>query len=72
MSDEVSEAAVNENQKLATQEEQITKPAPKVKQQREKDQESRRWKKAGRKKQTSKSSTRARNKTRNSRERTGK
>ena len=37
MSDEVSEAAVNENQKLATQEEQITKPAPKVKPQREKD-----------------------------------
>ena len=37
MSDEGSEAAVNENQKLATQEEQITKPAPKVKPQREKD-----------------------------------
>ena len=42
MSDEVGEAkaasaAVNENQKLATQEEQITKPAPKVKPQREKD-----------------------------------
>ena len=49
MSDEVREAkagdresgeaaaAVNENQKLATQEEQITKPAPKVKPQREKD-----------------------------------
>ena len=37
MSDEVSEAAVNENQKLATQEEQITKPAPKVKPHREKD-----------------------------------
>ena len=37
MSDEVSEATVNENQKLATQEEQITKPAPKVKPQREKD-----------------------------------
>ena len=38
MSDEVSETAVNENQKLATQEEeQITKPAPKVKPQREKD-----------------------------------
>ena len=36
MSDEVSET-VNENQKLATQEEQITKPAPKVKLQREKD-----------------------------------
>ena len=36
MSDEVSET-VNENQKLATQEEQITKPAPKVKPQREKD-----------------------------------
>ena len=30
-------ATVNENQKLATQEEQITKPAPKVKPQREKD-----------------------------------
>ena len=36
MSDEVGET-VNENQKLATQEEQITKPAPKVKPQREKD-----------------------------------
>ena len=36
MSDEVSET-VNENKKLATQEEQITKPAPKVKPQREKD-----------------------------------
>ena len=36
MSDESSEP-VNENQKLATQEEQITKPAPKVKPQREKD-----------------------------------
>ena len=36
MSDEVSET-VHENQKLATQEEQITKPAPKVKPQREKD-----------------------------------
>ena len=43
MSDEVREAqageaaTVNENQKLAAQEEQITKPAPKVKPQREKD-----------------------------------
>ena len=48
MSDEIREAqagdresgeaaTVNENQKLATQEEQITKPAPKVKPQREKD-----------------------------------
>ena len=44
MSDEVRDresgvaaAAVNENQKLATQEEQITKPAPKVKPQKEKD-----------------------------------
>ena len=37
MSDEASEA-VNENQnRLATQEEQITKPAPKAKTQREKD-----------------------------------
>ena len=36
MSDEVGET-VNENKKLATQEEQITKPAPKVKPQREKD-----------------------------------
>ena len=36
MSDESSEP-VNENQKLATQEKQITKPAPKVKPQREKD-----------------------------------
>ena len=37
MSDEVREATVNENHKLETQEEQITKPAPKVKPQREKD-----------------------------------
>ena len=37
MSDEVSEATVNENQKFAAQEEQITKPAPKVKPQKEKD-----------------------------------
>ena len=44
MSDEVRDresgvaaAAVNENQKLETQEEQITKPAPKVKPQKEKD-----------------------------------
>ena len=37
MSDEVRKATVNENQKLATQEEQITKPAPKVKPQKEKD-----------------------------------
>ena len=36
MSDEVGET-VNENQKLATQEEQITKPAPKMKPQKEKD-----------------------------------
>ena len=36
MSDEVGET-VNENQKLSTQEEQITKPAPKVKPQKEKD-----------------------------------
>ena len=37
MSDEVSEATVNKNQKFAAQEEQITKPAPKVKPQKEKD-----------------------------------
>ena len=43
MSDEVREAqageaaTVNENQKLSTQEEQITKPSPKVKPQKEKD-----------------------------------
>ena len=36
MSDEIGET-VNENQKLAAQEEQITKPAPKVKPQKEKD-----------------------------------
>ena len=67
MSDEVREAkageaaTVNENQ-----EEQITKPAPKVKPQKEKDpKESRRWEKAGRKKQTSKSRSRARIKTGN-------
>ena len=64
MSDEVREATVNENQKLAAQEEQITKPAPKVKPQKEKDpKKSSSWEKAGRKKQTSKSGTRARNKT---------
>ena len=44
MSDEVreakpGEATVNENQKFAAQEEQITKPAPKVKPQKEKDPE---------------------------------
>ena len=33
----VTAATVNENQKLETQEEQITKPAPKVKPQKEKD-----------------------------------
>ena len=56
MSDE-SREAVNENQnrlgeaRLATQEEQITKPAPKAKPQREKrSQESRRWEKVSRKK----------------------
>ena len=37
MSDEVREATVNENQKLEAPEEQITKPAPKVKPQKEKD-----------------------------------
>ena len=38
MSDEVREATVNENQKLvAPEEEEITKPAPKVKPQKEKD-----------------------------------
>ena len=36
MSDEVGET-VNENQKLSAQEEQITKPAPKVRPQKEKD-----------------------------------
>ena len=52
MSDEVSET-VNENQnrlveaRLATQEEQITKPAPKAKPQREKDPKKvARWEKA--------------------------
>ena len=37
MSDEVREATVNENQKFAAPEEKITKPAPKVKPQKEKD-----------------------------------
>ena len=37
MSDEAREAQADENQKLAESEEQITKPAPKVKPQREKD-----------------------------------
>ena len=64
MSDEVREATVNENQKLATQEEQITKTSSKSETaERKRSQESRRWEKAGRKKQTSKSGTRARNKT---------
>ena len=66
MSDEVRETqagvaaeTVNENQ-----EEQITKPSSKSETaERKRSQESRRWEKAGRKKQTSKSSTRARNKT---------
>ena len=63
MSDEVGET-VNENQKLAAQEEQITKPAPKVKPQKEKDPKKvAAGKKLAEKKQTSKSSTRARNKT---------
>ena len=71
MSDEVRDresgvaaATVNENQKLETQEEQITKPAPKVKPQKEKDPKKvAAGKKLAEKKQTSKSSTRARNKT---------
>ena len=37
MSDEVREAIVNENQKMVAPEEQITKPATKVKPQKEKD-----------------------------------
>ena len=54
-------ATVNENQ-----EEQITKPAPKVKPQKEKDPKKvAAGKKLAEKKQTSKSSTRARNKTGN-------
>ena len=58
MSDEVGET-VNENQ-----EEQITKPAPKVKPQKGKDPKKvAAGKKLAEKKQTSKSSTRARNKT---------
>ena len=78
MSDEVREAqagdresgeaaaAVNENQKLATQEEQITKPAPKVKPQKEKDPKKvAAGKKLAEKKQTSKSRSRARIKTGN-------
>ena len=67
MSDEVREAkageaaTVNENQ-----EEQITKPAPKVKPQKEKDPKKvAAGKKLAEKKQTSKSSTRARIKTGN-------
>ena len=64
MSDEVSET-VNENQnrlgeaRLATQEEQITKPAPKAKPQREKDPKKvAAGKKLAEKKQKSKSSSR--------------
>ena len=63
MSDEVREATVNENQKLVAPEEQITKPATKVKPQKEKDPK--KVAAGKRKKQTSKSSTRARNKTGN-------
>ena len=71
MSDEVREAQAgdresgdSENQKLAAREEQITKPAPKVKPQKEKDPKKvAAGKKLAEKKQTSKSSTRARNKT---------
>ena len=58
MSDEAREA-VDENQKLAESEEQITKPAPKVKPEGKRSQESRRWEKACRKKQTGKSSSRS-------------
>ena len=58
MSDEAREA-VDENQKLAESEEQITKPAPKVKPQREKDPKKvAAGKKLAEKKQTSKSSSR--------------
>ena len=64
MSDEVREATVNENQKLAgsrrTDHETSSKSETA---ERKRSQESRRWEKAGRKKQTSKSGTRARNKT---------
>ena len=63
MSDKVGET-VNENQKLVAPEEQITKPAPKVKPQKEKDPKKvAAGKKLAEKKQTSKSGTRARNKT---------
>ena len=59
MSDEAREA-VDENQKLAESEEQITKPAPKVKPQREKDPKKvAAGKKLAEKKQTSKSSSRS-------------
>ena len=59
MSDEAREA-VNENQKLAESEEQITKPAPKVKPQREKDPKKvAAGKKLAEKRQTSKSSSRS-------------
>ena len=64
MSDEAREAqagkaAADENQKLAESEEQITKPAPKAKPQREKDPKKvAAGKKLAEKKQTSKSSSR--------------
>ena len=59
MSDEAREA-VDENQKLAESEEQITKPAPKGKPQREKDPKKvAAGKKLAEKKQTSKSSSRS-------------
>ena len=63
MSDEVRET-VNENQKLVTQEEQITKPAPKVKPQKEKDPRKSPLGKSWQKKtEKAKEGTRARNKT---------
>ena len=65
MSDEAREAQpkageeADENQKLAKSEEQITKPAPKAKPQREKDPKKvAAGKKLAEKKQTSKSSSR--------------
>ena len=80
MSDEVRDresgvaaATVNENQKLASSRRTDHETSSKSETaEGKRPQESRRWEKAGRKKQTSKSSTRARNKTRNSRERKGK
>ena len=74
MSDEVRET-LTKIRKLAVRKSRRTDHETSSKSEtaeRKRSQESRRWEKAGRKKQTSKSRTRARIKTGNRRERTGK